>query len=423
MIEAARQRRTLSLCESIRSNDETLKEMHLDGEYYDSDMTSDEAGPYFRNVRQALESSQYNSSIQKIKIGERLVRDMPEQGLSTLLEHLGYLQGLQHLEISLWKRCRIRALALANFFKRSPSIQSIVIWPMLSISNDGLNELNRAVRHHATLESFHLLNIVTPGEQSTNYNPLFSLHSLIEALATVPHLRHLQLAPGFSVRPDSGLLAQVESSAPALKKLIESCSNLESLALRNVGLTNTDVEGLAQALQQQQKSHRCARRPNNNKDQEQYSCLKHLDLRFNTRITELGYEMLVNMLANSNYHLQYLDLDWNNSGKCMQLQQDVNFYLTLNRVGRFTFLNEDNNNNNVDVHAKHHHNQMQKANPTTTSIFVGRVQVLIECNRCELPHIAHSRRRRQEEERLNLIYYLLRRNPSVTWETTTMTIQ
>mmetsp|Transcript_4847 Transcript_4847/g.6281 ORF Transcript_4847/g.6281 Transcript_4847/m.6281 type:complete len:217 (+) Transcript_4847:157-807(+) len=207
------------------------------------------------------------------------------------------------------------------------------------------------------------------------------------------------------------------------KNLIESCSNLESLALRNVGLTNTDVEGLAQALQQQQKSHRCARRPNNNKDQEQYSCLKHLDLRFNTRITELGYEMLVNMLANSNYHLQYLNLDLNKSGKCMQLQQDVNFYLTLNRVGRFTFLNEDNNNNNVDVHAKHHHNQMQKANPTTTSIFVGRVQVLIECNRCELPHIAHSRRRRQEEERLNLIYYLLRRNPSVTWETTTMTIQ
>lgn len=353
---------------------------------------------------QALQTADPDCPIQSVCIGEALVHDLTELQLGDLLEHLGYLPQLRHLEITQWqsrhrRQRRVRTTHLATFLQRARQLQSLSVWPFLSISQSSLPLLNDALQQHPTLQSLHLLNLVTPGSDSTTFDANFSLCSLLEALATVPHLKQVQLAPGFSISPRTGLLSTtpVAQASQALVHLLTARRDtLESLALRNVGLSNGHVKDLVQGLSQ---AAAAVEAKHDNVSSLPFSCSKlmHLDFRFNPNITESGYQTLVKAISfvsprQPNFlALQYLDLDWVNQGHGLQYEQEANVALALNRVGQQKY---------CQAHAR---------------VWQDQVPAWVACTQHGHDKNLSSRQQQlsMEPSALDLIYILLQHNPSV----------
>ena len=369
------------LCERLRSNDETLGPiLCLDGRRFTA-----------RSIQGSLEDLAecipHNTHITGVKIGERIVQSLTGVDLATLVQHVALFPELQHLEISLWerdlnRRKRMDASTLATFLQLARNLQSIVLWPFLWIATEqDLALLNDALYQHPTLQSLHLLNVLTPADPTTNS---IHLSSLLTTVATVPHLKQLQIAPGFQIRPTGGFLgahhpSSSEPNGSCVTELIQTAPRLESLALRNCGLTNEHIGNLAtHALQRN-------------------TTLTHLDLRFNPLLTGPAvYQALVSVLKQDNLHLKHVDLDGISSTSTLLpledfvLERELKFYLRLNRVGRYDFLQNPQATHRDRVHV--------------LELCASMAQ---EAQDEDIPYEGKS------EIHLNLVFYLLQRNPSV----------
>ncbi|KAL7577821.1 hypothetical protein ACA910_010571 [Epithemia clementina (nom. ined.)] len=385
-----------SLCDRVRSNDSLFGPvLDLDGRQLSTNVLRD-------SLMDLASYTPLNTCITGVRIGERVVQDLSDLELCRLLECVGCFACLEHLEVSVWerelnRRKRIPASTLAKFLQSARNLKSIIMWPFLLIERmSDLALLNESLYRHPTLQSLHLLNILALSAADANTTTgdadhvgrapsnSICLSSLIITLATVPNLKHLQLAPGFLLRPQQGMLWQdrssdavdgsamlssLSSSALCLDFLVQHSPKLESLALRNSGLTNDQVCNLAtQAL-----------RTN--------TTVRHLDLRFNPLVTEQeGHRALLEAIKEHNFHLRYIDLD-NTTNRDFEQRKQLQFYQRLNQVGRHDFLKNPNASWN------------------------DRVQVLIACN-----EISVDSNNEEQELQLNLLFHLLQRNPSIICE-------
>mmetsp|Transcript_16407 Transcript_16407/g.45128 ORF Transcript_16407/g.45128 Transcript_16407/m.45128 type:complete len:470 (-) Transcript_16407:33-1442(-) len=359
-------------------------------------------------------------AIEAVTVGESVVRDLSQEQVGELIEHLGFLPRLSHLEIAevaatrQQQQRRVHSLHLATLLQRCRTLENLIVWPLVPISHRSMGPLTAGLQGHPHLHSLHLVNLVTPGLGSFHYDAEFDLTRLIQALATVPKLRYLQLAPGFSLEHHTGLLSQ-PSSALALKQLVQNAVELKSIALRNVGLTLEHVDCLIAGLKT--KPGAAAGVSLQDDDNRRPAALQHLDLRYNSRFrVDQAYQRFANFLVNAHESmssLQFLDLDdddnhHNISATAAAVVQQlhrrnnrppsakslVQFHLRLNRVGRHMFL--------YNEQASYH----------------DRVRVLLACNNNQSSGGGGGGIFLDDDEeaslyqQLDLLYYLLQHNPS-----------
>mmetsp|Transcript_32751 Transcript_32751/g.68296 ORF Transcript_32751/g.68296 Transcript_32751/m.68296 type:complete len:434 (+) Transcript_32751:2542-3843(+) len=342
--------RVKSLCDELEKNRLTVLTIGTNDCEQDRSFDFKAICDWFPMLLQALETTG-NTSVHTVRLKEPFVE---EAKTGILLSHLGYMKGLKHLEIS-WARGRLRrrriwAKDLARCLRRTSSIETICIEVICAFEHGGedLVSLNQAMQFHSTLKSLCLTNV---DAASGSGKSRLELNSLLDSLATVPHLEKLELSscalpdlgggpsilksnkgqiPAHILERDTtlGLLGDLKS-ALAISCLVEKSTKLHHLALRHCGLTNLHAHHLASVLCNDYGSCPSIR-------------LEVLDLRSNVRITaNHGQAWLVDcLILHDNFSLKEIHLDWYLSQQrhAVNLFGRMRFYTRLNRANRGLFL-------------------------------------------------------------------------------------
>jgi hypothetical protein len=345
------------ICQRLKSNDPSLLRLDL------VEPAVIHCSPSFDVFLEALID---NYTVKTVHVGELLVRCTQEEILGTLLEGLGALQGLQALEVAqpvINAPSRIMGEALSTFLRRAKNLQMLVVWSFVFLNNDESVQLVAdAVRDHPSLQTVALMHLLLGNHQEQNDNDNDNVHvttlttidPLLYSIATVTSLTTLHLVSGIRVvSQDNSQILSAESLSSFLR---QGGRLLHTLVLRNWGMTDEHCRVLAEALL--------------STTQEDTTCttvLRIMDLRFNL-FTATGYQVLADMMKD-NTSLECLEIDITNDSKLQR--QEIEFHLALNRAGRGVFFKD----------------QATKGE---------RVDCLIRAN-----------------EDLDVLYYLLSRNPSV----------
>jgi hypothetical protein len=320
-----------SICQRLRRNDPSLCRLTL------TDERVVLADPSFEVF---LESLQENTSVQYIFVGEAIVEKTSEEQLNQLLTAMGQgLRGLKALEVTLPSRRSLRrsssrwkGASLARFLQGSSQLESLVVWNYLFLeTQQDIRNVAHAVREHPTLQQLAWMHVML--REGDADNPL-NLDEILRSLATAPNLRTLQLAGAFARSPTSNNNQSKPPTAmrdeeSVLQHLLVHSPCLESLSLRNLGLT--DVDGLSVV-------HALATPPTKNQ-------LKVLDLRYNRGVTRQTYDALLAALRNNRIlALQSVVLDDDDFYKRFKMGfrqeslAELMFYTKLNRYGRGVLL-------------------------------------------------------------------------------------
>jgi hypothetical protein len=256
--------------------------------------------------------------------------------------------------------------ALSTFLRRATkNLQMLVVWSFVFLNNDESVQLVAdAVRDHLSLQTVALMHLLLGNHQQQNDNDndndnapttvLTTIDPLLHSLATVTNLTTLHLVSGIHVVSQHN--SQILSANSLASFLRKGGKLLHTLVLRNWVLIDEHCRVLAEALLSTTEE-----------DPRFTTALRIIDLRFNL-FTATGYQVLTDMMKD-NTSIECLEIDITNVSKLQR--QEIDFYLALNRAGRGVFFKD----------------QATKEE---------RVDCLIRAN-----------------EDLDMLYYLLSRNPSV----------
>lgn len=273
-----------------------------------------------------LVSLQNNTSVRTFYVAELVVQMMSEEQLCRLVQAMGLMPSLEAVEIAIpfvnERKC-ISAVALSHLLQ-SQSLKTVMLWPNVLFSNqEELDLVSDTLRGHESLTRLHFMNLLLA---STNFREgnearttTISMDPFLEVLMTVPNLDMVQLSAG--VRVSSG--SQSPLSPQSLRRFLQGASRLESLALRNLGLTNDHCHQIVEFLQQHNE-------PTSQR------AIKFLDVRFNS-INEPGFRALRDVLQ-CNYTLEWLETDLVEK----IVLKEMEFLLLLNRAGRYIMLKDAN---------------------------------------------------------------------------------
>jgi Leucine-rich repeat (LRR) protein len=282
-----------------------------------------------------LNAVRLNRSVETVIVGEQVVQMTSQDNLNELLEALGHLQTLKILEISLphiLEQKKLSGASLAHFLQHASQLETLVLWPFLLFANQGeLEETAQALHGHRSLKTMALMHILLrhenpstgatgPGaddDSAQRHQTFLRMDSLLDSLATIPHLETLHLAAGCRVNPQPGVDHPI--SVDILAKLLSTSASLKNLSLRNFGLTDDHCQRLIACMVNDS------------------SKLEYLDVRFNS-ITVKGFRAFFDMLRCHNYVMKYLETSLE---EISDLYDEIQFYLLLNRAGRFTFFKSE----------------------------------------------------------------------------------
>jgi len=324
------------VCERLRGNDPTLERLVL------KEPRTLHCCPSFEEFVSALRG---NTTVHTVMVSQLVVQTTEETKLCSLLEGLGGLENLEEVEFAIPHintQKRFTGHSLNQFLRAARHLKTLVLWPFILFANaEEIALVAEALREHPSLRSIVWMNFLL-GSGSDN---ALSIDPILYSLASAPKLHTLHLSTGFRVQ---GHIQPI--SEAALCNLLETSASLQALALRNFGLTNKHCIAMARLLTEYRNT----------------SKIKILDLRSNS-IGSQGYESLVAMLKD-NFLVELIETD----ARSGDLLKQINFYLFVNRAGRFTLLK--------DPHATRDQ----------------CVEVFINCR-----------------DNVDASFYLLRRNPSV----------
>lgn len=280
-----------------------------------------------------LNAVRLNRSVETVIVGEQVVQMTSQENLNELLATLGHLQTLKTLEISLpyiLEQKKLSGASLAHFLQHASQLEILVIWPFLLFANqEELEETAQALQGHRSLKTMALMHILLRHENSSTgatgdgdataqrHQTFLRMDSLLDSLTTMPHLETLQLAAGCRVNPPPGVDHPI--SLDILANLLSTSASLKNLSLRNFGLTDDHCQRLIDCMVNDS------------------SKLEYLDVRFNS-ITMKGFRAFFDMLRCHNYVIKYLETSLE---EISDLYDEIQFYLLLNRAGRFTFFKSE----------------------------------------------------------------------------------
>lgn len=293
-----------TLCQRLDSNDDKLDRLLL------REPRQLLCSPSFEAFLEALKK---NSTVKNVVVGELVVQVTEESKLCRLLEGLGNLKNLEQVEFTLPHlnvRKRLSAASLGSFLNNAKKLRTLVLWPFIFLeTRSDVDIISNALRSHPSLRDLSFLNVLLgPIANEVHLDPM------LESLSTAPNLLNLQISAGFRVQENFHPVQKASS----LQKLLESSRSLNSFALRNIALTDDDCHAMAQTLAEHKHT----------------THLKYLDLRHN-KIGPAGYVALWNCLKD-NYRLEYVEIDSDDK----ELLTKINFFLRINRAGRYAFLKD-----------------------------------------------------------------------------------
>ena len=178
-----------------------------------------------------------------------------------------------------------------------------------------------ALEQHDNLENFSLLNIPLGRRRHHHENktltvnetasyPWIVMDPILDALASIPTLRYVHISPCFRVNKGRSLSANPD----CINSLLQRCTRLESLSLRNVGLH--DVFGTVLAISMRSTK-----------------ILRCVDLRFNNfgdETYQAWQETLEKLLNNTTMFSLSLD----------KMVPSLDLYLRLDRASRWVLVRQ-----------------------------------------------------------------------------------
>lgn len=302
------------LSERIRSSDPSLQRLVLK-----------DARTVLSNFPEFVNALKGNTTVTAVLIDGSVVHETSEGQLCELLEALGGLRSLVHVEVavsSLRVPKKVRSRAVTSLLSSSRKLTTLLLWPYLLLEDeDSINLLAESLRDHPSLMHLAFMNVLLASERGIwirssfggESGPGISIDPILSSLAAVPNLRNLQISGAFLNFTRSQVQIEPVQHVATLRQLFEQAQNLESIALRNLRLTDSHVGTITQAL--------CGPQ----------SRLKILDLRFNG----IGHEghVLLSHTLRDNYRLEYVEVE-------MEDRKEMDFWLTVNRAGRRLLLKE-----------------------------------------------------------------------------------
>lgn len=282
------------ICDLLRANDPYLGRLLL------QTPRVVHCSPSFEQFLEALHG---NASVRTVYVGELIVQTTTEEQLNLLLSAIAHVETLEALEVAMPhvnEQKKISAATLATLLRQARNLKTVVIWPFVQLTQEGITTIAEVLRDNTHLETLALMNVLLPAGQAAA-----SLDPILNSVATLSKLETLQLSAGLRVQSESHPIG-----VDALANLVEN-GNLKFLALRNFGLEDAHGQRLADTL-----THH-------------HGNIKNLDVSSNS-MTKDGYKAFRDML-DGNYNIESLETDMVDA----KMQREMNFLLLLNRAGRY----------------------------------------------------------------------------------------